>query len=74
MGFIHPKEFTYLNTFMIQLAQRYLDNGGPTVLAIYKLITQQFYVVRPLFLPWSLIINAFFEQALIISFQQKLAR
>jgi len=31
MGFIHPNKFTYLNTFMIQLAQKYSDNGGPTV-------------------------------------------
>ena len=32
MGLIYPNKFTYLNTFVIQLAQRCLDNGGPTVL------------------------------------------
>ena len=31
MGFIYPNKFTYLNTFVIQLAHRYLDNQGPTV-------------------------------------------
>jgi len=30
VGFIHLGKFTYLNMFMIQLAQKYLDNGGPT--------------------------------------------
>jgi len=34
MGFIYPKKFTYLNTFVIQLAQRCSDNGGSTVLGI----------------------------------------
>ena len=34
MGFtyMYPDEFTYLNTFVIQVAQRCSDNGGPTVL------------------------------------------
>ena len=32
MGFIYLNKFTYLNTFVIQLAQRCSDNGGPTVL------------------------------------------
>ena len=34
MGFIYPNKFTYLNTFVIQLAQRCSDNGGPTVIVI----------------------------------------
>ena len=32
MGFTYPDKFTYLNTFVIQVAQRCSDNGGPTVL------------------------------------------
>jgi len=31
MGFTYPDKFTYLNTFMMKMAQRCLDNGGPTV-------------------------------------------
>jgi len=31
IGFIQLNKLTYLNTFMIQLAQRCSDNGGPTV-------------------------------------------
>ena len=31
MGFIYPNKFTYLNTFVLQLAHRRSDNGGPTV-------------------------------------------
>ena len=31
MGFIYPNKFTFLNTFVIQLAQRCLDNGVSTV-------------------------------------------
>ena len=31
MGFTYPDKFTYLNTFMMELAQMCLDNGGPTV-------------------------------------------
>jgi len=31
MGFTYPDKFTYLNTFVIQVAQMSLDNGGPTV-------------------------------------------
>ena len=34
MGFTYPDKFTYLNTFVIQVAQRCSDNGGPTVLLI----------------------------------------
>jgi len=32
MSLIYPKKFTYLNTFVIQLAQRCSDSGGPTVI------------------------------------------
>ena len=32
MGFTYPDKFTYLNTFVIQVAQSCLDNGGPAVL------------------------------------------
>jgi len=28
---MYLNKFTYLNTFVIQLAQRCSDNGGPTV-------------------------------------------
>ena len=31
---IYPNKFTYLNTFMIVLAHRCSDNGGPTVLIL----------------------------------------
>ena len=31
MGFIYLNKFTYLSTFVIQLAQRCSDNGGPAV-------------------------------------------
>ena len=31
MGFTYPDKFTYLNTFVIQVAQRCSDNGGPIV-------------------------------------------
>jgi len=31
MGFSYLEKFTYLNTFVMELAQRCLDNGGPTV-------------------------------------------
>ena len=31
MGFTYPDKFTYLNTFVMELAQRHWDNGGPTV-------------------------------------------
>ena len=31
MGFTYPDKFTYLNTFVMQVAQRCSDNGGPTV-------------------------------------------
>jgi len=34
MGFTYLDKFTYLNTFVIEEAQRCLDNGGPTVLYI----------------------------------------
>ena len=33
MGFIYLNKFTYLNTFMIKLAHKCSDNGGPTVTA-----------------------------------------
>ena len=42
MGFIYLNKFTYLNTFVIQLAQRCLDNRGPIVYTMY-LVT--FHVV-----------------------------
>ena len=32
MGFTYLDKFTYLNTFVIQVAQKCLDNGGPTVI------------------------------------------
>ena len=32
MGFTYPDKFTYLNTFLILLAQKCSDNGGPTVI------------------------------------------
>ena len=32
MGFTYPGKFTYLNTFMMQVAQRCSDNRGPTVI------------------------------------------
>ena len=28
MGLTYPDKFTYLNTFVIQVAQKCLDNGG----------------------------------------------
>ena len=31
MGFTYPDRFTYLNTFVIQVPQRCLDNEGPIV-------------------------------------------
>ena len=31
MDFTYPDKFTYLNTFVMQVAQRCLDYGGPTV-------------------------------------------
>ena len=31
--FIYPDKFTYLNTFVMEVAQRCSDNGGPTVLS-----------------------------------------
>ena len=31
MGFTYPDKFTYLNTFMMEMAQRCSDNGGPTI-------------------------------------------
>ena len=37
MGFTYPDKFTYLNTFVIQVAQRCSDNGGPTVQHLYLL-------------------------------------
>ena len=36
MGFIYPNKFTYLNTFVIQLAHKCSENGGPTVFKIYR--------------------------------------
>jgi len=39
MGFIYPNKFTYLNTFVIQLAQRSSDNGGPTVTHLHNTTT-----------------------------------
>ena len=35
--FTYPDKFTYLNTSMMEVAQRCLDNGGPTVIAIIYL-------------------------------------
>jgi len=32
MGFTYPGKFTYLNTFVMQVAQRCSDNQGSTVL------------------------------------------
>ena len=32
MGFTYPDKFSYLNTFMMQVAQRCSDNRGHTVL------------------------------------------
>ena len=32
MGFTYLDKFTYLNTFVIEVAQRWSDNQGPTVL------------------------------------------
>ena len=34
MGFTYPDKFTKLNTFVIRVAKRSLDNGGPTVLLV----------------------------------------
>jgi len=34
MGLTYLDKFTYLNTFVIQVAQRCSDNGGPAVLLI----------------------------------------
>ena len=31
IGFTNPDKFIYLDTFVIQVAQKCLDNGGPTV-------------------------------------------
>ena len=53
MGFIYPNKFTYLSTFVIQLAQRCSDNGGPTVLPtpfqllqlIWKINIMKLYVL-----------------------------
>jgi len=35
MGFTYPDKFTNLNTFVIQVAQRCSDNGGPTVFNLH---------------------------------------
>ena len=37
MGFIYSNKITYLNTFVIQLAQRCSDNGGSTVQSLERL-------------------------------------
>ena len=34
MRFTYPDKFTYLNIFVMKLAQKCSDNGGPTVLAL----------------------------------------
>ena len=31
MGFTDLDKFTYLNTFMMKMAQKCLDNGGPAI-------------------------------------------
>jgi len=52
MGFTNPDKFTYLNTFVMELAQRCSDNGGPTV--SIKLILQysktcpKIYTAKPI--------------------------
>jgi len=40
MGFIYLNKFTYLNTSVIQVAQRCSDNGGPTVIVIMSSIIE----------------------------------
>ena len=35
MGFTYPDKFIYLNTFMMEVAQRCSDNGGTTVAVFY---------------------------------------
>ena len=41
MGFTYPDKFTYLNTFVMQVAQRCSDNRGPTVLVSRNLVETQ---------------------------------
>ena len=44
---LNPNKFPYLNTFVIQLAHRCLDNGGPTVQQThtYSIATTQMYIL-----------------------------
>ena len=46
MGLTYPNKFTYVNTFVIELSHRCLDNGGPTV---------QAELFIPLMLPYRLV-------------------
>ena len=39
MGFTYPAKFTYLNTFVMQVAQRCSDNRGPTELSFHLILT-----------------------------------
>ena len=57
MGFTYPDKFTYLNTFVIQVAQRCLDNGGPTVLSILKLFSHGAFCMGPHFFTARLVLN-----------------
>ena len=44
MGFTYPDKFSYLNTFMIELAQRCSNNGGPTVIEYGNIIWGPQYI------------------------------
>ena len=39
MGFTYPYKFTYLNTFVMELAQRCLDNEDPIVITLEARLT-----------------------------------
>ena len=43
MGFTYPDKFTYPNTSVIQMAQMYSDNGGPTLYTMQVMIFNVFY-------------------------------
>ena len=46
MGFTYLDKFTYLNTFVIQVARRCSDNQGPTVLCCSCWAKLEAYISR----------------------------
>ena len=51
MGFTYLDKFTYLNTFVIQVAQRCSDNGGSTVLYVGIIKVWGFLPKNPTYKP-----------------------